>query len=145
MKFYPASSYLASVGLAIASVIGISALTFTPQMTEIAIAQEAAPEVTTASSRRAIDLAKHLRKTGAKLYTAYWCPYCHSQKQRFGKEAISQLEVIECDPRGVNPKTQICRDKKVRAYPTWEIDGKIYAGSRSLEFLAEISKYRGKL
>jgi glutaredoxin len=101
--------------------------------------------VTTTSSANEIALAKHLRKIGAKLYTAYWCPHCHSQKQRFGKQAVETLVVIECDQRGITPQTQLCQDKRVRAYPTWEINGKMYAGSHSLETLAELSGYRGKL
>lgn len=145
MKFSPISSIIAANTLAIASLTGISALTFAPQLTEIAIAQVAAPRVTSASSTGAIGLAKHLRKTGAKLYTAYWCPHCHTQKQRFGKEAVNQLEVIECDRGGVRPQTQLCQSKRVRAFPSWEINGRIYAGSRSLETLAELSGYRGKL
>jgi glutaredoxin len=124
---------------------GIAALTFAPQLTEIAIAQEAAPRVTSASSTGAIGLAKHLSKIGAKLYTVYWCPHCHTQKQRFGKEAVNQLEVIECDQRGVKPQTQLCQSKRVRSFPSWEINGKIHPGSRSLETLAELSEYRGKL
>ena len=145
MKFRRLSSTLASLGLAIASLASLSALTFSPQLTETAIAQEAAPTVTTTSSANEIALAKHLRKIGAKLYTAYWCPHCHHQKQRFGKEAVKQLEVVECDQRGVDPQTQLCRDKKVRAYPTWEINGKLYPGNHSLESIANFSKYRGNL
>ena len=145
MKFRRLSSTLSSLGLAIASLASLSALTFSPQLTETAIAQEAAPTVTTTSSANEIALAKHLRKIGAKLYTAYWCPHCHHQKQRFGKEAVKQLEVVECDQRGVDPQTQLCRDKKVRAYPTWEINGKLYPGNHSLESIANFSKYRGNL
>lgn len=145
MKFRRLSSTLASLGLAIASLASLSALTFSPQLTETAIAQDAAPDVTTTSSAKEIALAKHLRKIGAKLYTAYWCPHCHYQKQRFGMEAVKQLEVVECDQRGVNPQTQLCRDKKVRAYPTWEINGKLYPGNHSLESIANFSKYRGNL
>ncbi len=145
MKLHRTSSILASVSFAIASLASLSALTFSTQLTETAIAQEAAPDVTTTSSANEIALAKHLRKIGAKLYTAYWCPHCHSQKQRFGKEAVKQLEVVECDRRGVNPQTQLCRDKRVRAYPTWEINGKLYPGNHSLESIANFSKYRGNL
>lgn len=144
MKFRRLSSTLASVSLAIASFASVSALTFVRQ-TAPAIAQEAAPTVTTTSSTHAIALAKHLRKIGAKLYTAYWCPHCHSQKQRFGSEAVKQLEVVECDRRGVNPQAQLCRDKKIRGYPTWEINGKLYSGNHSLESIANFSKYRGNL
>lgn len=145
MKFRQTASTLASVGLAIASITGFSVVTFSSPMTKAAIAQEAAPTVTTSSSANEIALAKHLRKIGAKLYTAYWCPHCHSQKQRFGKEAVKQLEVIECDRGGVNPQTQLCRDKRVRFYPTWEINGKLYPGNHSLESIANFSQYRGNL
>jgi thiol-disulfide isomerase/thioredoxin len=145
MKFRQLSSTLASVSLAIASITGLTAVTFSSQLTETAIAQEAAPTVTTTSSTHAIALAKHLRKIGAKLYTAYWCPHCDSQKQRFGSEAVKQLEVVECDRRGVDPQPQLCRDKKVRGYPTWEINGKLYSGNHSLESIANFSKYRGNL
>ena len=145
MKFRRLSSTLASVGLAIASFASLSALTFSPQLTEISIAQDAAPDVTTTSKANDIALAKHLRKIGAKLYTAYWCPHCHNQKQRFGKEAVKLLEVVECDRRGVNPQLQLCRDKKVRGYPTWEINGRLYPGNQSLESLANFSKFRGNL
>ncbi|TYQ26417.1 protein disulfide isomerase family protein [Pseudanabaena sp. UWO310] len=144
MKFPLASTTLASVGIAIASIAGISALSLSPQLTPIAIAQQAGEPVTTTSSPDAIDLAKHLRKIGAKLYTAFWCPHCHNQKERFGKEAVDELEVIECDERGVNPQTQLCIDKRIRGYPTWEINGKLYPGDRSLKGLAEISKYRSQ-
>jgi protein-disulfide isomerase len=145
MKFHRTSSTLASVGLALASITGFSALILSPQLTKVAIAQEAAPTVTTSSSANAIAFAKHLRKTGVKLYTAFWCPHCYNQKERFGQDAVKQLEVIECDSRGVNPQRQLCIDKKIRGYPTWEIGGKLYPGDRSLENLAELSKYRGKL
>lgn len=131
------------MGIAIASFTGVSVLTLTTPLMGSAIAQQAAPEVTTKSGAREIALAKHLRKIGAKLYTAYWCPHCHRQKQRLGLEAIQQLEVIECDPRGVKPQTQTCRSKGIRYYPSWEINGKIYPGGQTLENLANFSQYRG--
>lgn len=145
MKFYQFPSTLASVGIVIANITGFSVVAFSSQLTETAIAQEAAPTVTTTSTANEIALAKYLRKIGAKLYTAYWCPHCHSQKQSFGKEAVKLLEVIECDRGGINPQPQLCRDKKVRAYPTWEINGKLYPGNHSLESIANFSKYRGNL
>ena len=145
MKFRLPFSTLASIGIASACITCVSALTFSKVLSRSAIAQQAAPTVTTTSSNGAIDLAKHLRNNGAKLYTVFWCPHCYSQKERFGKEAIHQLEVIECDDRGVNPQRQLCISQKVRGYPTWEIDGKLYGGDRSLDNLAEISEYRGRL
>ncbi len=144
-SFTPSSITRASISLAIASLTSFSALTFMPQVTAPAIAQEAGEPVTTTSKPNAITLAKHLRKTGAKVYTAYWCPHCHTQKQRFGKQALSQLEVIECDRRGFKPQPQLCTAKKISGYPTWEIGGKFYPGTQSLENLAKLSKYRGDI
>ncbi len=145
MKSHRIPSTVASFTLAIASITGLSGLIFSVYLPKAAIAQETGEPVTTTSNANAIGLAEHLRKTGAKLYTAYWCPHCHNQKERFGKEAVSQLDVIECDRRGVNPQTQLCLDKKIKGYPTWEIGGKFYGGNRTLENLAELSKYRSKL
>ncbi|MFM7603426.1 MAG: protein disulfide isomerase family protein [Pseudanabaena sp.] len=145
MKFHRLSSVLASSGLAIASSVGFYFVAFSLQRFEAAIAQEAPPTVTASSSADKIALAKYLQKIGAKLYTAYWCPHCHNQKQRFGKEAVKHLEVIECDQRGVKPQPQLCRDKKIRAYPTWEINGKFYPGDHSLESIAKFSEHRGNL
>jgi hypothetical protein len=108
MKPDPASFTLASVSLAIASLTSFSVLTFAPQITAPAIAQEAGEPVTTTSRPNEIALARHLRQTGAKFYSVYWCPYCHAQKQRFGKQAVSQLDIIECDRNGVRPQTQLC-------------------------------------
>lgn len=145
MKFSPLSSTLSCASLAIASFVGVSTVMIAPHFTKSAIAQELPPTVTTTSSPSQIALAKHLKKIGAKLYTAYWCPHCHTQKQRFGQEAIKQIEVIECDPRGVKPQTQLCRSNRIRFYPTWQINGKFYPGGHSLENIAGFSKYRGNL
>jgi len=141
MKFHHVSSTLATC-IAIASVTSLSAVTFTPLVTSPAIAQETGDPVTTTSTPQAISLAKYLNQIGAKVYTAYWCPHCHHQKERFGKEAVKNLQVIECDRRGVNPQTQLCIDKKIRGFPTWEINGEFYAGDRTLENLANLSGYR---
>lgn len=148
MKFHAPSLTLVAVGIAIASMTSFSALTFGPIVTAPAIAQttgETGEPVNTRSTPQAISLAKYLRKIGAKVYTAYWCPHCHSQKERFGQEATSQLDVVECDRRGVKPQRQLCIDKKIRGFPTWEIDGRLYEGDRTLENLANLSKYRGDI
>ncbi len=141
MKFHHVSSTLANF-MAIASVISLSAVTFTPLIPSSVIAQEAGEPVTTTSTPQSIALAKYLKQIGAKVYTTYWCPHCHNQKERFGKEAVKFIQVIECDRRGVNPQTQLCIDKKIRGFPTWEINGNFYTGDRSLEYLANLSGYR---
>lgn len=87
-------------------------------------------------------LAQHLTATNAKMYGAYWCSHCAEQKQAFG-EAQKLIPYVECDPKGVNPQTQLCQQKGITGFPTWEIDGKMLSGTRSLEELAEASKYMG--
>ena len=88
-------------------------------------------------------LAKHLKKIGAKLYGTYWCPYCNQQKVLFGEEAFSQINYIECDPRGKNAKPALCRQAKIQGFPTWEIKGKYYSGLQTLQELSELSGYQG--
>ena len=147
MKFRQTASTLASVGLAIASITGLSAVTLSPQLTETAIAQEAAPTVTTTSSANEIALAKHLRKIGAKLYTAYWCPHCHEQKQLFGKEAYKILQkkqiIVECAADSPKGQPEVCQAAKITGFPSWIINGQTYSGVQNLEQLARISGYTG--
>jgi hypothetical protein len=145
IKMINLSAMVVPMSMSLLGALGLSALSWEmlpwtePQS---AIAQNAAPAVTTTSTAATIALANHLTKTGAKLYVAYWCPYCHRQKQLFGIEASKRLQVIECDPSGVNPKPQLCRDKRIVAYPSWEINGKIYRGSRTLLQLANLSGFK---
>ncbi len=101
--------------------------------------------VTTASTPQTISLADHLRDSGAVMYSAWWCPHCHDQKQLFGKEAAARLEVIECAPDGRNSQKALCDSKKLEGFPTWEINGKLDSGVKSLQELARLSGYRGDL
>ena len=55
---------------------------------------------------------------------------------------MSELPYIECDPKGINPRQDLCEKVPVRAYPTWVIDGQKYEGVMSLERLADLSKFR---
>lgn len=87
-------------------------------------------------------LAEHLTQTGAKMYGTYWCPYCERQEQMFG-DAITKVQVIECDPQGDKAQPQLCTQAKVSSFPTWEINGQLYEGLRSLDDLATISNYQG--
>ena len=87
-------------------------------------------------------LADHLSRSGAKLYSTYWCPYCGKQKDMF-QSAVNRLEIIECDPNGANAQPDRCTQANISSYPTWEINGQQYRGVRSLEELAMISKYPG--
>jgi glutaredoxin len=108
------------------------------------VAGEAGPPITTASGPAEIALAKHLKASGALMYGAWWCPHCHDQKQLFGAEATEVLPTVECAEDGQNPQTELCRSKpEIKGFPTWEINGEYYAGTQSLERLAELSGYSG--
>ena len=85
-------------------------------------------------------LAEHLQRTGAKMYGAYWCPHCADQKALFGA-AVKNLPYVECDPKGENPQPDLCQAKQIEGYPTWEIAGRLYPGTRSLLELATLSSY----
>jgi glutaredoxin len=102
-----------------------------------------APPVRAESSPAKVELAKHLTQSGAKIYTAYWCPHCHDQKELFGKEAAAELTIIECAPDGRNSQAALCKQKGVQGYPTWEIKGVIDSGVKPLEQLALLSVYKG--
>lgn len=104
----------------------------------------AGPAITTSSGPSEIALARHLTEIGAKMYGAYWCPHCHDQKQLFGKEAFAQATYVECAPDGLNSQTALCRShSEITGFPTWEINGQFYPGTRSLNELADLSGYQG--
>lgn len=87
-------------------------------------------------------LAQHLTVTNAKMYGAYWCPHCTDQKNKFG-EAKKLIPYVECDPKGENPQPALCQAKGIKGFPTWEINGKMLSGERSLDELADASGYKG--
>jgi hypothetical protein len=106
--------------------------------TELSAANPFAPTQTNSFE---MGLADHLKRTGAKMYGAYWCPHCSDQKAMF-KQAVSHMPYVECDSQGVNPQPQLCEQKKIEGYPTWEIQGKLYPGVQSLLELARLSNYQ---
>ena len=85
-------------------------------------------------------LAKHLTSQGAVMYGAWWCPHCNDQKELFGK-AFSFVNYVECDTKGENPNPQLCKEKEVKLYPTWDIKGKRYEGVLSLTQLATLTGF----
>jgi uncharacterized membrane protein len=99
---------------------------------------KAPPVITKASSKKAVELATRIEKLGGKMYGAYWCSHCNNQKQEFGKEAFEKIEYLECDKKGVNSKSGICKVKKIPGYPTWELAGKYFPGEKSLEELEDL-------
>jgi hypothetical protein len=49
---------------------------------------------------------------------------------------------VECDPKGVNSRPDLCRQAGVKAYPTWVVDGQTREGVLSLDKLAELSRFK---
>ncbi len=108
------------------------------------IAGDPGRSIMTTSGASELALVKHLNKKGVRMHGAFWCGACSAQKTLFGKEAFAKLKYIECDPRGINPKPQVCSKVGVRAYPTWKLpNGTTTAGVLSLSALADTSGYTG--
>ena len=51
---------------------------------------------------------------------------------------MQYIPYVECDREGYNNKREICREREVPGYPTWEIGGELFPGERSLDELREI-------
>ena len=98
--------------------------------------------VTSESTRESIELAKYLKDTGVVKYSAYWCPNCLNQGELFGKQAYKELNVVECARDGKNSQTQLCIDKNIQGFPSWEINGKIIIGVQTLKELSNLSGYK---
>jgi len=91
------------------------------------------------------ELQRHLKRTGAQFYGAYWCRFCGQQRGLFGKEGVAALPYVECAADGYQSNVAACKAKaEVRAYPTWQINGEFYSGMQSLDELAELSGFTAK-
>ncbi|GAX29115.1 hypothetical protein FisN_7Hh288 [Fistulifera solaris] len=104
------------------------------------VAGESPPSITTTSSTQAMVLAKKMQTMDTRFYGAFWCSHCFDQKQAMGKEAMEMIPYIECSRDGMNAQTKLCKEKDVPGYPTWEINGKLYPGEKTLDELEEIVK-----
>ena len=98
--------------------------------------------VTSESTNESLALAKYLKNKGVIKYSAYWCPNCLHQSELFGKQAYKELHVVECARDGKNSQTQLCIDKKIKGFPSWEINGKIILGVQTLEELSKLTGYK---
>lgn len=83
------------------------------------------------------DFAKCLKDKGAVFYGAFWCPHCQNQKTMFGKSA-KLLPYVECSTLDGRGQLQVCKDKNIQSYPTWDFsDGSRKTGEIALDILAE--------
>ena len=105
--------------------------------------EKSAPLITTKSSKQKIDFANFLNENKVIMYSAYWCPHCHDQKQLFGKKAAEELTIIECAKDGIDNQYELCSQKGIEGFPSWEINNKIYSGTRDLQELANMTGYTG--
>ncbi len=80
--------------------------------------------------------AQCLSDKGAIFYGTFWCPYCKNQKKMF--ENSAKIPYVECSTPDANAQVQICIDKGVKSYPTWDFaDGSRLTGAVPLATLAE--------
>ena len=87
-------------------------------------------------TRKYDSFAQCLTDSGAKMYGAYWCPHCQSQKKMFSL-SVDKIVYVECDPRGDNALPQLCEQNKIEEYPTWIFgNGERIAGEVSLKELS---------
>jgi hypothetical protein len=49
---------------------------------------------------------------------------------------------VECDPKGINPRPELCRSIGVKVYPTWTVNNEKREGVLSIDQLAELSRFR---
>ena len=98
--------------------------------------------ITSESNKESIELAKYLTDKGVVKYSAYWCPNCLKQSELFGKQAYKELNVVECARDGINSQTQLCIDKNIKGFPTWEINGKLFLGFLSLKELSNLIGFK---
>jgi hypothetical protein len=81
--------------------------------------------------------AQCLGTKGAKMYGAYWCPHCESQKELFGS-SFQYAPYVECGVKGSKTPAKVCVDAGVQHYPTWVFaDGARVEGEHPLEFLSQ--------
>lgn len=146
-RCYAAPAVLGTVAIALLTLSGCSGVrqSLASVLGKSETSTEALPKANFAKSTPAqIALIEHLNSVGAKLYGTYWCPYCTRQKELFG-EAVSKLQLVECDPNGKDAQPSTCARANVSSYPTWEIKGQQYPGMHSLDELAALSGYKGSL
>jgi len=89
-----------------------------------------------------LGLAKYLGGHGAVMYGSFKCPHCNLQKKLFG-DAFKYVTYVECHPKGPDANPSLCFAKGIVNYPTWEINGKYYEGTMSLDQLSQLSGYDG--
>ena len=93
--------------------------------------------LTPEKSGRLDQFATCLKEKGAQFYGAFWCSHCQNQKALFGRSA-KKLPYIECSAPDTKAQLQVCKDKGISTYPTWDFsDGERITGVINLESLSQ--------
>ena len=83
------------------------------------------------------EFATCLKDKGVVFYGVFWCSHCQNQKKFFGNSA-RLLSYVECSTPDGRGTLEICKNKNIESYPTWEFaDGSREVGEVSLQRLAE--------
>lgn len=77
--------------------------------------------------------AKCLTANGAVMYGTDWCSHCQNEKSMFGS-SFQYVNFVNCDY-----DSQACTNAGVEGYPTWNINGNIYPGEKTLEQISSLS------
>ncbi len=81
--------------------------------------------------------AKCVTDSGVKMYGAYWCPHCLSQKKDFG-DSWMYINYVECSLPNMAGQTEECNEAGIESYPTWFFaDGSRISSEMSMEALAD--------
>ncbi|HRD41381.1 MAG TPA: vitamin K epoxide reductase family protein [Prochlorococcaceae cyanobacterium AMR_MDS_5431] len=134
------SLFISTVGLIWAITVDLSSIDYSRQPIGIA------PTIVRTSTSSKIALAEYLSQSDITLYSVYWCPHCHDQKELFGREAAGRLRIIECGIEGENNQHSNCLKEGITGFPSWDFKNKLshaplQSGIKSLNQLAELSGY----
>ncbi len=92
---------------------------------------------TSSESGKYDEFATCLKDQGAVFYGAFWCTHCNATKKMFGSSQ-KLLPYVECSSADGFAQLDVCKEKGIEAYPTWEFaDGSRLTGEVSFEQLAE--------
>lgn len=81
--------------------------------------------------------SKCITENGATMYGTFWCPTCAKTKKMFGT-SFQYIKYVECDPRGENEQSELCIQKGIDKYDTWEFtDGSRIISNPTFEQLSE--------
>lgn len=120
-------------------IIGVALFLLAIGVVLLAIGGGTAKEEPIEMSSPVAQFAQCLKDSEVVFYGAFWCPHCLSQKELFGA-AEDLLPYIECSTPDGNSQLEVCKNKQITSYPTWEFpDGSRLTGERTFAELAEKS------